>query len=144
MDVFRQAVRIGLILVVGGILPACSGAGTNEGTDGGSSTDGTAPGAPSGLDAGSGDEAIELSWDAVGAGDLDGYNVYRDTTSLGSISDRSPVNDGPVGQTEFTDSSVDNGTTFHYRVTAVDESENEGNASGEVRATPFPTPPSRP
>lgn len=124
-------------------LTACSGSGSNE-PEPGPSDDTTAPSAPGGLAATSGDGEVGLTWDASGASDLDGYNVYRDTEAFSSIGDRSPLNSAPLSETSFTDGDVTNGTTYVYRITAVDTNDNESDLSGEVEVTPFPAPPDRP
>lgn len=129
-----------LLLVVGA---ACSGSGGND-PDPDPPEDTTPPAVPSGLEATSGDGEIELNWSAVSDSDLDGYNVYRSTSSFSSVSGQSPINGSLLSDASFTDTDVSNGTTYYYRVTAVDEADNESNGSDEATATPFPSPPDRP
>ena len=129
-----------IALVMG--LAACSGGGSN--TEPPDSPDTTPPGAPSGLSATSGDGEVALEWNAVSDADLAGYNVYRATSSIGSVSGLSPINNAPLSATSLTDADVSNGTTYFYRVTAADESDNESGGSAEVQVTPFPDPPDRP
>jgi TolB protein len=123
----------------------CGGAGANGGggEDGESEReDTTAPSAPSGLQGDSENSAVELDWNDVSAGDLDGYRVYRDTESgVGTSGD--PL-EGSLSETSYSDESVENGTTYFYVVTAVDDASNESNASDEVKVTPFDDPPDRP
>lgn len=59
---------------------------------------------------------VDLHWTAPSASDLAGYNVYRgpNTTLL------SKVNAALVASTLYDDSSVSNGSTYFYAVTAVD------------------------
>lgn len=109
------------------------------------SEDTTPPEAPSGLSAESQESAIALRWTAVGNGDLTGYNVYRSTSSIEEPSALNPANGAdPVSEASFTDETVENGTTYHYVVTALDEAGNESSPSGEATKTPFASPPDRP
>jgi fibronectin type 3 domain-containing protein len=130
-----RVVRRGLfvliaVLVVGTV--GCDG--------GGSSSDGP-PAAPSAPQATSQDGAVALTWD--GSADATGYNVYRATSSRSGVSG-APVNgDAPVDDTSFSDTSVENGTRYYYRVTAVG-SGGESPPSPEVSVRPFPRPPDRP
>lgn len=111
----------------------------------GGNKDTTPPEPPTGLSAASQDAAITLDWSAVEADDLAGYNVYRSTSAIGDVSGKDPVNGGdPVSDASYTDNATDNGTTYHYVVTAVDKGGNESDPSGEVQKTPFADPPDRP
>ncbi|MEX0661390.1 MAG: fibronectin type III domain-containing protein [Balneolaceae bacterium] len=102
------------------------------------------PDAPGNLQAESGDEVIELSWDANSEDDLDGYNLYRSRESFSNVSNLDPLNDNLLDDTGFEDNEVENGETYYYRVTAVNEDDDEGDSSGEAEATPFAEPPGRP
>ena len=103
------------------------------------------PPAPTEVQGTSQDGAVALEWNAVDAGDLAGYRVYRAPTSISEVGDRSPVSGSrPVSEAEYTDDSAQNGTTYHYVVTAVDEAGNESAPSTEVEKTPFDAPPERP
>ncbi|HAV13748.1 MAG TPA: hypothetical protein DCX06_09725, partial [Opitutae bacterium] len=97
-------------------------------------TDGvdTAPSAPSGLNATAGNAFVALSWNDNGESDFVGYNIYRSTTAntFGA-----PYVSGIVSS-EYTDSMAVNGTTFFYRITAVDQAANESEVSMEVSALP--------
>ena len=107
--------------------------------------DTTPPEPPPGLSATSQDAAISLTWSASGAEDVAGYHVYRSTSSIREVSSLDPVNgDDPVKGASYTDDTVENGTTYRYVVTAVDQAGNESDPSGEVKKTPFATPPDRP
>ena len=93
----------------------------------------TVPGAPASLTATPGNGSVSLSWAAPsnnGGSTLTGYNVYRGTAS-GS---ESLLAQGVTG-TSYPDSSVTNGTTYYYYVTAVNGS-GEGAKSNEASATP--------
>ena len=111
------------------------------GGSGGTGVDGEAPTAPTGVQATSQDGSVALSWDGVEG--ASGYNVYRDTTSAAG-GGGSPINaEAPIEQLSFTDASVENGTRYYYRVTAVAE-EGESEPSVAVGVRPFPDPPDRP
>ena len=125
----------------------CGGAGANGGEDDGGDDDGggdgtTAPAAPSGLTGESEYSAVSLSWEAVEAEDLGGYNVYRGTES-GVSTSGDPLDEGR-SETTYTDDGAENGTTYYYVVTAVDGEGNESDPSNEVEKTPFDEPPTRP
>lgn len=126
------------LLVVGCDSAGSSGGGNGNGNGngGGNGSDTTPPSAPSGLFASAGDGAVELRWEAVSADDLDGYNVYRSTSSIDDVSEENPLNGSLLSDTSYTDDEVENGTEYNYAVTAVDESDNESSASDEVTATP--------
>ncbi|MFA5240260.1 MAG: cellulase family glycosylhydrolase, partial [Phycisphaerae bacterium] len=104
--------------------------------------DTTPPDAPTGLAATAGDASISLNWNDNGEGDLDGYNIYRSLTSGGT---RTKLNGSTLLEnSDYTDNTAANGTTYYYIVTAVDTSENESEDSGEVYATPVDAPPAAP
>lgn len=123
-------------------LSACSGSGSNGGGNGNGGGL-SAPATPTGLSATSQDGAIGLSWDAVGEADT--YRVYRSTSS-GVDASGSPLDTG-VGSADYVDDTAENGTKYHYVVTAVatDGGESaESDPSNEVEKTPFSDPPNRP
>lgn len=96
--------------------------------------------APSGLEGTSRDSEVALSWQgAVGA---DTYNVYRSTSSTGGA-EGEPLVTG-VAETSYADGTAENGTKYYYRVTSVNPSGAESDASSEVEKTPFSDPPDRP
>ncbi len=100
----------------------------------GSSGDAIAPAAPTGLTATAGLEEVSLDWDDNTEIDLDGYNVYRSTTSGSGFS---RINIGLSNSSDYADSNIVGGTTYYYVVTAADTSSNESGYSGEDSATPF-------
>lgn len=114
---------------------------TGIGCDAVGGDDTSAPSAPSTLQAESDDAQVVLNWSAVDADDLNGYNLYRSTSAIESVTAAEQVNEEVVSDTSFTDPSVENGTVYHYRVTAVDESDNESDPSTEVMVRPFDEPP---
>ena len=91
----------------------------------------TAPGAPS-LTASGASGVVHLSWSAPsnGGAAISNYKIYRGATS-GSETLLTTL--GNV--TSFDDTTVSNGTTYYYKVSAVN-SVNEGPLSNEVSATP--------
>ncbi|WP_139173540.1 fibronectin type III domain-containing protein [Geodermatophilus telluris] len=78
-------------------------------------TDLTPPATPTGLVATAGDGSVELRWDAAAEPDVDRYVVHRDGVEVAR-----------VAATGWTDTGLVNGTTYAYRVQAVD---GHGNAS---------------
>ena len=89
----------------------------------------TAPGAPSGLTATAGHAQVSLSWKAPGSDGgaaITGYNVYQGTS-------KKPV--ASVTGTGATVTGLTNGTTYSFKVTAVNRA-GEGPASGAASATP--------
>ena len=121
---FRRLILLGVVFTLVG----CSGGGGGNVAP---------PSPPTNLEATSQDGAVGLTWTGVSAADE--YRVYRDTSSTSGVSG-SPVSDSPLTESTFTDSSVENGTQYYYRVTAVGEG-GESNPSSEVTVRPFPTPP---
>ena len=91
----------------------------------------TAPGAPSGLSATSGNAQISLSWSAPvsdGGSPVTGYRIYR-STSTGTETFTGVT----VTSTSYTDSAGSPGTTYYYRVGAVN-AVGEGGLSNESSA----------
>ena len=126
-------------LAMGGLLVLLCFTGVGCGVLGGGE-DTSAPSAPSGLEAESGDERITLSWEAVNGDDVAGYNVYRSTSTIDTLASAESVGQKQMADTSFTDPSVENGTVYHYRVTAVDKNDNESDPSGEIKQRPFSEP----
>ena len=90
------------------------------------------PPAPASLTAKPGAGRVVLSWPA--SLDADSYNVKRSLVSGGPF-----VTIATVPATAFEDTGVTNGTTYYYRVTAVNES-GESSLSKKVSAVPAPVP----
>jgi len=97
--------------------------------------DTTAPAAPTGLSGTPGDVQVTITWNANSESDLAGYNVYYSETSgvQGTKVNTSLI---PKRTTQFTHTGLTNEKTCYYRVTAVDESNNESNPSSEAAVTP--------
>jgi hypothetical protein len=95
--------------------------------------DPTPPAAPTGLSANAGDGVVSLNWNDNSESDLAGYNVYRSTSSNGTYS---KINGSLVTSSSYNDTNVNNGTTYWYRVTAVNDEGLESANSNTVSATP--------
>jgi len=123
------------------LLVSCGGSST--GPDNQSDT--KAPAAPQNLNGNSGEQQIELNWNANGENDLAGYNVYRSTSSFSTVTGMNPINGSNLIKNQnITDTGLENGITYFYRLTAVDESSNESKVSSQLKITPFSNPPDRP
>ena len=92
------------------------------------------PGAPTALGAVAGDGQVVLSWAAPssdGGSQITGYTVYRGTApNPTGVLTTTPV------QTTFTDTTPQNGTTYYYKVAAVNAN-GAGVKSNEASATPI-------
>jgi hypothetical protein len=86
----------------------------------------------SGTGAASGQPYVVLSWTASSSS-VEGYNVYRGTTSGGPYS--SKLTSSPVAALTFTDTTVQAGQTYYYVVTAVSSSGVESADSSPASAT---------
>jgi gliding motility-associated-like protein len=108
-------------------------AGTPVSTGTGSVTfDRTAPAIPSGLIATSGDTQVILNWTANAETDLVNYRILsgtspNPTTFLANV---------PAGTTSYTNVGLINGTTYYYRIQAVDQAGNVSRLSAEVSTIP--------
>ena len=103
--------------------------------------DTTPPPVPGGLGATGGDSQVGLSWSAVAAGDLAGYNVYRATASGGPWT---KLTASPVDATSYSATGLTNGTTYYFAITSVDNASNESAKSSNASATPTATPDTTP
>lgn len=88
----------------------------------------TVPSAPTGLTAAAGSGKVDLSWSASSG--ADSYQVKRGTTSGGPY-----ATVATVSSTSYSDTSVTNGTTYYYVVSAVNSAGESAN-SAQVEATP--------
>jgi len=92
------------------------------------------PAPPQGVYSVTADEAIYLYWLPVRESDVDYYRVWWSDASDGTYEVF-----GTTENTEYVDTDVDNGTTYYYAVTAVDQAGNESELSYEnVFDTPRP------
>ena len=104
--------------------------------DSSSSSSSTTLSAPSGLTAAGAASQVTLDWTAVSG--ASSYTVYWDN-STGVSSSSTAITS--VSTDNYTHSSLDNGTTYYYKVSAVDTDNTTGTLSSEVSAaTPLPAP----
>jgi hypothetical protein len=80
-------------------------------------TAGQAPAAPTGLAASAGTRRVSLSWKASSG--AASYSIYRGTSAGGEGA--TPVKTGVTG-TSYTDTGLTSGTTYFYKVAAVNSS----------------------
>jgi predicted phage tail protein len=98
----------------------------------------TVPDAPAGLTPTPGDAQVRLTWTAPasnGGSPVTSYKVYQGTTA--NFTAKDPVT--TVTGTSVPLTHLVNGTTYYFRVTAVNKV-GEGQASSEVPATPMTVP----
>ena len=98
--------------------------------------DTTPPAAPQNLLGSPGSNAVALSWNAGPEPDLAGYHVYRSLTGPVSTAGTPISGTSPITATNYFDATAVNGTTYHYVVTAADNSANRSGPSNEVTVTP--------
>jgi len=91
------------------------------------------PLAPEGLVATPGACSVLLDWDDNTEVDLAGYLVYRATPPGGPLL---PLGGGLVPTSDFADTTVENGVTYEYVVTALDLSGNESPPSDGAIGAP--------
>jgi hypothetical protein len=116
--------RIVLAIASALFLQSCGGSGTSGGGGGGV----TPPSAPTNLTATPGNQQVSLTWSASSG--ATSYNVKRATNNGGpytQVANTTVPND--------TDSSLTNGTTYYYVVSALNSAGESANSS-QVSATP--------
>jgi fibronectin type 3 domain-containing protein len=118
---------------------------TNDGGDGepcaavNATPSGSAPDAPADLTAVAGDRQVTLTWSPAAGARL--YKIYRAVGETVGDGDFSPLPNGlgnRVGQTghhSFVDHNLQNGTTYHYKVSAVDAQPLESVLSDDAYGT---------
>ncbi|MFZ0283932.1 MAG: choice-of-anchor D domain-containing protein [Terriglobales bacterium] len=74
--------------------------------------------------------SVLLSWTASGSSNVDGYYIFRSTTSGGPYTQ---LNSSPNPGTTYTDSTVTDGVTYYYVTTAVDSSGQQSSYSNEAK-----------
>jgi fibronectin type 3 domain-containing protein len=115
---------------------AVNSAGTSPASNEANATpQATVPSAPLGVRASAGNGSVSLSWSVPatnGGSPITGYNVYRGTSPNGEAGTPAATN---VTTTSFTDAGLTNGTTYYYKVAAVN-SAGTSLQSSEVSATP--------
>lgn len=99
-----------------------------------------APAALTGLTTLAGDTQVSLAWTASGSSDLAYYSVYRSTTSGGPYT----LVATNLVTASFTNTALQNGTSYYYTVTATDLTGYESTLSSQAAATPvIATPPAQ-
>ena len=104
--------------------------------------DTVAPGAPTNVNASPGDAKVTLTWSGPAqTDDVQSYRIYRAESPITDIQPLAPTHTvNAADGTTLEDTGLTNGTTYYYRVTAVDEANNGSEASEERSATPVPDP----
>ncbi len=105
---------------------------------GGGGGDVTPPIVPGNFSATGGSQLIALDWSANSEPDLAGYNIYRSDSSGGTFIKQ---NSTTINTNTYTDNNVAAETTYFYKVSAIDSSNNESTLSTEVFATTDATTP---
>ena len=111
---------------------ACGGSSYSGGGSTGGGSQGTAPSAPAGLTATAANQQVSLSW--TGSSGATSYHVKRGTVTGGPYTQIAT----PAG-TSYVDTSVTNGTTYYYVVSALN-SYGESANSTEANAMPVGNP----
>lgn len=99
---------------------------------GGITFDKTAPAIPSSFNATSGNAEIVLNWIANSETDLAKYRILYGT----GTNPTTLLTDVSAGTTTFKHTGLSNGTTYYYRILAIDRAGNMGERSGDLLAVP--------
>ncbi len=96
--------------------------------------DTTPPGKPTGLSVATGDEAgvLDITWTANTEDDLAGYDLYRSDSVDGTYT---KVNTAKITGTTYTDTGLEDNTTYWYKLKAVDDQDLESEYSDPASAT---------
>ena len=94
--------------------------------------DNSLPGPPAAFMATASHQRVDLDWADNGEEDLEGYDVYRSTTSGGPYTKIVSL----LLASGYTDIPLTNGITYYYVVVAVDVNSNQSLRSVEASATP--------
>ncbi len=97
----------------------------------------TLPAAPQNLQASTGDRQVTLTWNANAESDILRYRIYGDTSSNPTAKVDSVEG---VNSNTRTILGLTNGTTYYFRIKAVDSALQESVFSDEVSAVPSTTP----
>src|ERR1700737_2418599 len=116
-------------LMLAGCVVILAGCGAAANTSAANKSPASVPAPPSDLSATAGDAAVTLKWTASSG--ATGYNVKRATTSGGPYTQIA----APTS-TSYSDTSLTNGTTYYYVVSAVN-SMGESPNSAQVTANPI-------
>lgn len=101
------------------------------------------PEPPANLSAQARDAEVALGWAPNSEADLTEYRLYR-ATAPGTGGSETPDPSNRIatvaaGTEQYSDTDVENGQAYYYRVTAVDTDGNESTASNEASAFPLPS-----
>lgn len=96
-----------------------------------------APSAPSSLTATAGVRAVTLRWNAASGSGIAGYRVFRTTSGTWSST---PVAVTNASTLTFSDTGLSAGTTYSYRVTAYNTSNQSSSPSNIASAVPTADP----
>jgi len=96
--------------------------------------DGVVPATPTGLAAADGNTNITLTWTANSESDLASYMVYGDTTTTPTAL-LITISSGTV---IYSQTGLTNGTTYYYRISALDNAGNESAKTSVVNTNPRP------
>ncbi len=91
-------------------------------------------GAPAGLSANPGGGQVELAWSQGAGGSPMGYDVYRSTVPFEDTTEVQRANEMRVPDTTYTDTDVEGGTEYYYRVVAVGSAGDRSRPSPQVQA----------
>ena len=97
----------------------------------------TAPSAPTNLSSIAGDMIVSLSWKANIESDLKEYLIYRSGARGFTPSDANRVAEVGPAITSYTDSNMEYGNTYYYKISALDHVGFQSAFSNEVSSTPF-------
>lgn len=78
-------------------------------------------------------KVVQLLWEANLEADVDGYNILRSTSANAGFVQ---INEGLVNDTSYEDIKVKEGTTYYYKIEAIDVAGNKSNLSSYILATP--------
>tara|TARA_Y100000590_G_scaffold271798_1_gene305105 strand:- start:491 stop:5827 length:5337 start_codon:yes stop_codon:yes gene_type:complete len=112
-------------------------ASTSQSNNTASLSDKFVPAKPSGLKATAGVEKVAFIWNKNSENDVASYKVYRSTTSGFSPSSNNLIASviSTYNPVSWSDNNLQGGTTYYYRISAVDQAGNESLMSDEVNAT---------
>ncbi|MEX1137963.1 MAG: T9SS type A sorting domain-containing protein [Bacteroidota bacterium] len=105
----------------------------NSAVDSGYSLDNLVPGVPGGVGGTVSGSNFIVRWRAVPDEDIRYYAVYRSTVQDFDVTGTTPH--ATIADTTYTDVGVIGGTTYYYRITAIDFSGNQSPASDPIGTT---------
>jgi parallel beta-helix repeat protein len=81
--------------------------------------------------------SLMLSWNASTDADVAGYNIYSSKKPNVNTTGKLVNTNGPIVDTFYRHSGLDEGTTYYYQITAIDEVPNESRYSTEIHGRTF-------